>query len=337
MILRDCLFNYVTVIAADLEQPPWIMDQQVVGPHTSVQGDRLVGLKPMFTISGQTVTLTASSRDRARCRVASFEVAPGLLSCLRAGDTLRVARSGVGGVSLSVSRDHRTLLAVGAASRFPLESLVVSVGPDPFLEEPLPVEACSPTPFWSPKRWLPKHHDEPSKHVVLFGPRVLRNTARTPACPWPRPETWIEVCAGGARAIVREQEEATVGEYTVFVERSYRDGLPGLDESVAIFPSGDTLRDVVIASAKRLASRNVRSLRWPSEQPKKLFSVRRQGVMCDAEIFYGNDYVDCRYVRDGEVVLSQRFECDQDAEQWILSEREKCLRDGTGGPLYALE
>jgi hypothetical protein len=306
------LFNYVTVIGANATQPPWLMDQHV--DDRRVDGDRLVGLNPLLTMSSQSITLTATSRERARYQAAAFDVAPGLLSYLRAGDIFQVARGVEGGVALVASRDGRLLFAVGSLSQTVPHPIEVSVGPNPFSERSSKVDPSGSTPFWS----------------------VIGTPDRTPelAASWLLAETWIEVRAGTESVRVHQQEEATVGEYTVVVERSFRFERPRVAESVAIFRSSEPLHEVLVASAKSLPSREVRSLRWPAEKPMRLFVASWQGVMYHAEIAYGYGYVECRYVRGAEVLFSQRVDSDREAERWILSELDKISRDSSAGPVY---
>jgi len=332
MISRRCLFNYVAVIATNAEQPPWVLDQHVDDRRFGVDCDRLVGLNPLLTKSNHTITLTATSRERARYQAASFDVAPGLLSCLRAGDTFQVARGVQGGVALVANRDGRPLFAVGALSQIVSDPITVTIGPDPFAERSSQVDECGPAPFWSVSRWFPGRSDRP--HLTLFEPRDTRDRPSVPAGAWPPAETWIEVTAGTETAKVHEHEEATVGDYTVVVERSFRFEHCRVGESVAIFRSSEPLREVVVASARSLPSGELRSLRWPSEKPMRLFVTCRQGVMCHAEIAYGYGYVECRYVRGAEVLFSQRFDADREAARWVLSELEKISHDSTAGPLY---
>jgi hypothetical protein len=128
-------------------------------------------------------------------------------------------------------------------------------------------------------------------------------------------------------AIVREQEQVSVGEYTIFVEcsghdESYR------DECVAIVRSAEDLRETALASAKRLVEKGVRTLGWPSE-PFTIpgFTARKNGMVCGVELHYTEDHAECRYVRDGEIVARERFSCHEHAAQSILDDRRAFLTD----------
>jgi hypothetical protein len=242
------LFDYVAVIPAGRGDPPWIMRQHERDQRTlkgnRIFDDRLVGLNPTLDCSGDIVTLTAASRERASCQAASFEVAPRLLSSLMPEDVLHIVRTGSGGVGLSVIRDTRPILAIGAIRTLPLDPLVVRIGPNVtfgrnvFSNYASRGQARAAGPFWSARRWL--------------------------GAKWPRPGTWVEVTAGNATKVLRDQQEATVGEYSVFVERSWRDGIPGEDEAVAVYRSDENIREVAIESTKRLAKahHDMRLVQW---------------------------------------------------------------------------
>src|SRR5258707_10969262 len=152
------LFDYVAVIPADREEAPWIMSQHA-RDRRPLEGDplvddRLVGMNPAVEISDGTVTLRAPSAERASCQAASFEVAPGILSCLRGEDVLQIVRTGSGGVGLSVIRGSWPILAVGAIRMLPLEPLAVRIGPNLFPEESSPLQERAKLAFRSPRRWF---------------------------------------------------------------------------------------------------------------------------------------------------------------------------------------
>lgn len=334
-------FDYVAVIPADRKEPPWIMGQHARDRRPlegdPVADDRLVGVNPTVDISEGTVTLTAASTYCASCQAASFDVAPGLLSCLSPEDILHMTRTGSGGVGLAVTRGTRVIVAVGAIATLPLEPLVVRRGPNRFLEESPPVQERAALPFWSPKRWFRERDKTGSNPPGVLGQSVPgrpvvsweqnHRTQKTVTEKWPPPETWVEVTVGNETKALRDREEATIDEYRVFVERSWRWGIPGEDEAVAIYRSDDHIRDMALESAKRLA-REIRLVKWSPHPPKTLLTLRKNGALCHAVLFYENVSVECRFLRNGEVLSSQRFEYPLDAIRWARSEREKFQRHG---------
>jgi hypothetical protein len=72
----------------------------------------------------------------------------------------------------------------------------------------------------------------------------------------PRVDTWVDVSQSGHASRLRTGEESTVGRYRVSVLRSFRYGLPGTYESVAISLDGEGLHEASIRSAQLLCRPN---------------------------------------------------------------------------------
>ena len=68
------------------------------------------------------ITLTASARHDAVVASASFSVDRELIRALRAGDLLHIARTGCGGIGLSIVRGGLLVAAAGAIASVPLGS-----------------------------------------------------------------------------------------------------------------------------------------------------------------------------------------------------------------------
>jgi hypothetical protein len=105
-------FDYVVSIRDS--PPPWLAEQHARDKHAPAGGrlrdERLVGLAPTLSISGNDIKLDASSRNGASVMAASFELAPGLTSLLRAHDVLQLVRTGSGGIAVSIVRSAQLLV-----------------------------------------------------------------------------------------------------------------------------------------------------------------------------------------------------------------------------------
>ena len=80
----------------------------------------LLGIDPTLSVRDGRLVITSSGPEGARIASASFRLAAELIEALQAGDLMRLVRVGSGDVGISVTRDDRLLLAIGAASVVPL-------------------------------------------------------------------------------------------------------------------------------------------------------------------------------------------------------------------------
>ncbi len=160
------------------------------------------------------LTFRASERKSSAAGAASFYVDRSLISRLQAGDLLYVARTGCGGVGLSVLRDGRLVVAVGAVTSVPLGSTV---------------DARCP-------------HEVITEAESLF--RKLDSTFEF--CELP-----IELTVGGEKAILPGSSSRLQG-YEIYVLHGFYRGTPGVNECVAITASGSCPATAANASAQLL-------------------------------------------------------------------------------------
>jgi hypothetical protein len=202
-------------------------------------GDRLVGHAPTLRVTdaGLTpeapshpsspftrprvlrsrITLTAAGRWGATARATHFHVARGLITALRPGDVLHLARTGCAGLGLSVLRGGRLVAAAGAVDAVPLGDVEVGV-PAAVIAE---VEAVL------------KRRDPDFTYADLFR------------------ELPVEVSVGGRRHL-RYRGRFALGEYDVYVGHGFRPGVPGEDMCVALSLKGECPVVAANASAQLL-------------------------------------------------------------------------------------
>ena len=86
----------------------------------SIDHDRLVGHSPKLRFWHDRLVLVASGEAGSSLRNASFLIGDAVPLAARPGDWLYVVRTGRGGFGLSLLRDERLVLAVGAVAAVPL-------------------------------------------------------------------------------------------------------------------------------------------------------------------------------------------------------------------------
>jgi hypothetical protein len=147
MVMPACgTFQYFGVIAAKPEEDPSPWPMRLRAPierkGDPLHDDRLVGHAPSLQITDggpapspanqfigrSRLTLTAHEQRNARVSAASFFVDRELTRCFNRGDILHLARTHSGGLGLSLLRDGRLVLAVGAVSAVPLGDKVRVTG-----------------------------------------------------------------------------------------------------------------------------------------------------------------------------------------------------------------
>jgi len=128
MVMPNCgCFDYVVTVPGN--SPPW-QAQQHPEDVQELRGDhlfdgRLVGPSPAVEISGGVVTLRATGRERAQLAAVSFELDTRLMALLEGSDVLRVIRTPSAGLGLSITRNNRLLVAIGAITNLTLHPLSV--------------------------------------------------------------------------------------------------------------------------------------------------------------------------------------------------------------------
>lgn len=200
------------------------MDGRLVGhsPTLEISDDGITPSVRMSPLTGNVgprvlrsrLTLTTETRDYAEVESASFHVDRALTMVLRPHDRLYRARTACGGLALSIVRDDRLVAAVGAVSQVPLGQFVRVRTPSDAIREAEEV--------------FRKHDPE-----FAFGhlPVEIRIGEQT------------RLLYGG---------KPQMASYGVFVGHGVYRGLPGTDECVAIWLSGNCPEVPAIASAQLL-------------------------------------------------------------------------------------
>jgi hypothetical protein len=131
-------FEYVGVVPANPRESlsPWPLQLREPVEHTGnpLSNNRMLGYSPTLQITDgglapgeaprleirrSRLTLTASGRRNAQLAAASFYVDRELTRAFNPGDTLHLARTHCCGLGLSLFRNGRLVLAVGAISAVP--------------------------------------------------------------------------------------------------------------------------------------------------------------------------------------------------------------------------
>jgi hypothetical protein len=97
--------------------------------------DRLVGHKPMIRFWRDRIVLVASEKANSSTRNVSFAIGDAVPRSARPGDRLYLVRTGSGGIGLSLLRQDRLILAIGAVTAVPLGTNI-QARPEPVDEEP---------------------------------------------------------------------------------------------------------------------------------------------------------------------------------------------------------
>jgi hypothetical protein len=81
---------------------------------------RLVGPNPKIRFWNERLVLVASGKTNSSVRNASFAIGNAVQLAAHPGDRLYLVRTGAGGMGLSLLREERLVLAIGAIARVPL-------------------------------------------------------------------------------------------------------------------------------------------------------------------------------------------------------------------------
>jgi hypothetical protein len=231
-------FLYVATVSDNVsEAMPWVASMCAPFKRTwyKRRGASLVGFSPRVEINeagltpdtrlgaGQkvrpkvlrsSITLRAAEKTNATASAVSFHVDRSLTARLSSGDQLYIARTGCGGLGLSIIRNNQLIVAVGALTAVPLGNNVrVSV--------PLDLVRQAEAVF--------KPRDPEFQFPV-----------------WP-----VEVCVGCQRHVRFRGWEQIEG-YEVFVEHGFYPGIPGQNECLAISLKGACSVTAANASAQLL-------------------------------------------------------------------------------------
>jgi hypothetical protein len=212
-------FDYVVVVPDDPNQSTWTARLRAPAEPTGnpFRDDRLAGYSPVVRVvpAGMTpdepasgfarvrpkvlrsrITLTPSESAHARAKSVALYVDEALTAAIRPRDVISISRTGSGGVGLSVVRDDKVAIAVGAVTSVPL-------GPS--------ARARIPSDLIRQAEDVFQQHDPQFQFPVLP----------------------VEIQIGGARRLLFSGGCIFEG-YQLFVEHGYYRGLPGIDECVAI-------------------------------------------------------------------------------------------------------
>lgn len=241
MAIPECgTFDYVGTVPLPDATGPWRLQDRSSAPPSPLgdrlSDDRLVGLDPSLEISDAGITpdvkrslltgtvrpkvmlsrltLRASGKDRATVAAFSFCIDRGLVNAFCPGDTLHLARTACGDLGLSLIRDGRLVVAIGAVNAVPQGS-TVSVG--------CPAEAI-----------------EDAQRVF----RKIDPDFRFRELP-------LEIRIGSERRVLY-RGRPQIGDYKVFIEHGFYTGLPGTDACVAISLTPGCPEVASIASAQLL-------------------------------------------------------------------------------------
>jgi hypothetical protein len=109
-------------------------DSEIVLHGTDLSGlnaDRLVGLNPMIRFWNEHLVLVATGKPKSTMRTVSIPIGDAVNLSARTDDQLYLIRTASGGIGLSVLRQQRLILAIGAVTAVPLgKNMRVTIGPE---------------------------------------------------------------------------------------------------------------------------------------------------------------------------------------------------------------
>jgi hypothetical protein len=117
-IPRSFTFEYVAEFSKE-----GFSDSEIVlhGADSSGENEvRLVGLNPMIRFWNGRLVLVASGKDKSSVRNTSFPIGDAVNLAARPGDQLYLILTGSAGIGLSLLRQQRLILAIGAVAEVPL-------------------------------------------------------------------------------------------------------------------------------------------------------------------------------------------------------------------------
>ena len=183
--------------------------------------DRLVGHNPMIRFWRDRLVIVAGQRSHSGLRNFSFDIGDAVPLSARAGDQLFLVRTGSGGIALSVLRENRLVLAIGAVTAVPLGSDI----------------------------------------DILKGPRGAGIFNNPPTDPR------LDFSVAGETMVMRDRGLTTLADYQIYVERSWEDGIPGIDECVSISRINSHQIDIAsLRSAVLLGRRETKMTNWDGSE-----------------------------------------------------------------------
>lgn len=198
--------------------PPWrlvaSLEQAVEITGDELKDARLVGHFPAVDIAGDRITLVARQQELALLAAAFLPIDSDVPPRLRTGDVIHMARSGSGGIGVSIIRDGQLVLAAGAISNVPLGSEI--------------------------------------QVELFFEGGAEAAWERSMRRPGDREKSFVALTAGGQRHVLQSGDASRIGRHDVLVERGYMLGLPGTDECVSITVEEAFPQDVAVRWASLL-------------------------------------------------------------------------------------
>ena len=220
MIHPSGTFNYV----AEFTSESFKESDATVLHGTSINitdEPRLIGHHPMIRFWRDRLVLVAADKSDSNLRNCSFPIGDAAPLCARAGDRLHLVRTGSGGIGLSLLREERLILAIGAVT-------AVSLGVDI------------------------KVNREPKLRGSLLN-RVL--------------DTQLNFQVGPEKLIFHERGIRTIGDYQIYIEYCWEDGIPGVDECVSIWDANDpALATAAVRSGVLLGNGGLKLTRWDGKE-----------------------------------------------------------------------
>ena len=179
--------------------------------------DRLVGHNPMIRFWNDRLVLVASEKSHSRLRNTSFAIGNAVPLTAHPGDRLHLVRTGSGGIGLSLLREGRLVLAIGAVTAVPLGANI----------------------------------------NVTIGPRRQNPVA------YSRSESWLEFKIKSETLVLKDRGLTSIGDYQIYIERCWEDGIPGTDECVSICAAnGPAVNVESIRSAVLLSNGDLKMTHW---------------------------------------------------------------------------
>jgi hypothetical protein len=173
------------------------------------------------------ITLAASSRKDATAAAISFHVDRDLIAQLRPGDDVHISRTACACLGLSIVRGGKLLAAVGAVSAVDLGNDFRVLSPYQLVQEAAHIFQAEDPEF--------RFSEAPVEFIHQTHRRILF------------------------------RGECRIGQYEIQLRHGFISGIPGVDESAAIYLGQDKVPAFVNASAELLENDPGELVPWPGE------------------------------------------------------------------------
>jgi len=173
------------------------------------------------------ITLTASTREDATAAAISLYVDRDLISQLQPGDNVHISRTACACLGLSILRGGKLLAGIGAVSAVDLGEDFQVLSPYQLVQEAAHVFQEEDPEF--------RFSEAPVEFIHKTRRRILF------------------------------RGECRIGRYEIRLRHGFLSGIPGIDESAAIYLGGDQVPAFVNASAELLENDPVEVVPWPDK------------------------------------------------------------------------